>query len=240
MSSMFWDKDGGVARLVMDDGKNEHNPGFIEMILARLDEIEADEAVTAVVLTSGDEKNFSQGIDLAWIGPCFSDPARHGEVRDFLHGLNRIFARLLTYPVPVIAAINGHAFGDGAIMACACDFRLMRSDRGFFCFPEVDINIPFLPGMLAVVQKAFPGPFLNEVYLTGRRLGAEELAAQGVAVKASPDAEALQADALEFARGFQKDRPVFGEIKRRKHQHILDIFERDDAPLIESLQVMMM
>lgn len=239
MSLMFWDKAGTVARLVMDAGKNLHNLEFVDAILAAFDEIEADDAVTAVVLTSSDEKNFSQGIDLAWIAPRFTDPAGHADVKKFLYGLNKIFSRLLTFPVPVIAAINGHAFGDGAIMACACDFRLMRADRGYFCFPEVDVNIPFMPGMLAVVRKAFSEPFLNEVYLTGRRIGGEELCAQGVAIKASPDSETLQSDAMEFAASFGKGRPVFGEIKRRKHQQILDVFENDDPPIIESLQVMM-
>ncbi len=238
MGLMFWEKQGTVARLVMDAGKNLHNLKFVEAILKNLDEIETDAKVSAVVLTSSDEKNFSQGIDLEWIAPRFTDPSSHQEVKDFLYGLNKIFSQLLTFPVPVIAAINGHAFGDGAIMACACDFRMMSSDRGYFCFPEVDVNIPFMPGMLAVVAKAFPGHYLNEVYLTGRRIGGAELANQGVAIKAVADTEALQTEAMAFAATFSKGRPVFGEIKRRKHQHILDVFERDDPPIIEALKVM--
>ena len=240
MGLVFWEKQGTVARLVMDAGKNLHNLKFVEAILSNLDEIEADLKVTAVVVTSSDEKNFSQGIDLEWIVPRFTDPSRHQEVKQFLYGLNKMFSRLLTFPVPVVAAINGHAFGDGAIMTCACDFRMMRSDRGYFCFPEVDVNIPFMPGMHAVVAKAFPGPFLNEVYLTGRRIGGAELVNQGVAIKAAMDPESLQAEAMAFAETFAKGRAVFGEIKRRKHQHILDVFERDDPPIIEALKVMMM
>ena len=240
MSLMFWEKDGTVARLVMTAGENRHNLDFIDAILTNLDEIENDAGVTALVLTSNDPKNFSQGIDLSWVAPRYSDPAGQQDVKNFLYGLNKMFARLLTFPVPVIAAINGHAFGDGAIMACACDFRWMRADRGYFCFPEVDVNIPFLPGMLAVVSKAFPGPFLNEVYLTGRRVGGEELKSQGVVIGTSPDIESLQADAMASASSFNKGRPVFKEIKLRKHQHILDVFEKEDPPIIEALKVMIM
>ncbi len=46
----------------------------------------------------------------------------HDTVKAFMYDMNRIFKRLLLFPVPVIAAINGHAFGNGAIVSCACDF----------------------------------------------------------------------------------------------------------------------
>jgi len=59
--------------------------------------------------------------------------------------MNDLFKKLLLYPMPVIAAINGHAFGNGALLSCTCDFRFMRSDKGFFCFPEVDVSIPSFP-----------------------------------------------------------------------------------------------
>jgi enoyl-CoA hydratase/carnithine racemase len=235
---MRWEKIGTVAKITMCAGKNLHNPDYITAILATFDEIEADEEIKAVVLTSDDEKNFSQGIDLQWIVGAFQDPSRHDEVKAFMRGLNAMFTRLLTTPMPVIAAINGHAFGDGAIMSCACDFRFMRADRGFFCFPEVDVNIPFMPAMLAVCQKAIPEPMLNEIYLTGKRLGATELAESGALVKASTDLEALQEDAMTFAASFHKNRGVFGEIKRRKYAYILDIMTKDDEPIIEALTIM--
>ncbi|THB78824.1 MAG: enoyl-CoA hydratase/isomerase family protein [Desulfobacteraceae bacterium] len=57
---------------------------------------------------------------------------------------NDLFKKCLHFPVPVIAAINGHAFGNGDILACACDFRFMNQEKGFFYFPEVDIHIPYL------------------------------------------------------------------------------------------------
>ena len=85
-----------------------------------------------------------------------------------------------------MAAINGHAFAGGAIMACAFDFRFMRSDRGYFCFPEVDIQIPFMPGMDAILKKALPTSLVLEAQLTGKRYTAAELEAQRVVLKACP------------------------------------------------------
>ena len=237
MSLMRWEKIGSVAKITMTAGKNLHNPDYIAALLSTFDEIEADEDVKAVVLTADDEKNFSQGIDLEWMLGHFGDPSLHGEIKAFMRGLNAMFARLLTTPVPVIAAINGHAFGDGAIMACACDFRFMRADKGFFCFPEVDVNIPFMPAMLACCQKAVPESKLNEMYLTGKRCDAEELAAAGVLVKASADVPTMLEDAMAFAASFHKARGVFGEIKRRKYAYILDIMVKDDEPIIEALTI---
>ncbi|HOI08866.1 MAG TPA: enoyl-CoA hydratase/isomerase family protein [Myxococcota bacterium] len=238
MAPLTWTRDGTVATLWMDDGENRHNPAFVAQFLAAMDAIEADPETRAVVIASKDPKNWSQGIDLAWIQAAMADRARHDEIRDFLRGLNRIYARCLTYPMPVIAAIGGHAFGDGALLACACDFRFMRSDRGFFCFPEVDLGIPFLPGMLAVVRTAFPDWKLDSMMLTGHRAGGAELAEARVVVKACDGPEALMDDALAFARTFDKGRGVFRVLKERRHRETLAVFETLDPPVIERLQLM--
>jgi enoyl-CoA hydratase/carnithine racemase len=232
------EKQGSVARIVMDNGKNLHNPQFVEAMLAALDRAEADAEVSAVVIVSTDDKNWSQGIDLQWILGCWPEPERHAEVRGFLYRLDDLFARLLTFPVPVIASINGHAFGDGAIMACACDFRFMRADKGFFCFPEVDVSIPFLPGMLAICMKAVPEQKLNEMYLMGKRCEATELAAAHVVEAAPADAAELEGAVMAFAGSFAKGRRVFGEIKRRRYQYLLDILKNDDPAVIEPLALM--
>ncbi len=232
------EKKDRVATIVMDDGKNLHNPAVVEGMLAALDQVEADLDVGACVIASADDKNYSQGIDLQWIMACWPDDSRHAEVRHFLYRLDELFARLLTFPVPVIAAINGHAFGDGAIMACACDFRFMRADRGFFCFPEVDVNIPFLPGMLAICMKAIPEQKLNEMYLMGKRCGATELEAVHAVEKACADGADLQATVHAFGASFEKGRGVFREIKRRRYQYLLDILKNDDPAVIEPLALL--
>ena len=155
MSGIEWKKMETVGIITMNNGENRHNPEFVRALLQAFDEIEADPAIASVIIASSDAKNWSQGIDLAWMTTAMTTSDLQG-IRDFMYGLNRMFIRILLYPMPVIAQINGHAFGDGSIMACACDFRFMKSDRGFFCFPEIDISIPFLPGMLALLRKALP------------------------------------------------------------------------------------
>ncbi len=90
-------------------------------------------------MTTADSKFYSNGLDLDWLGA-------HSDQGDWYVGrVQGLLARVLTLPVPTAAAVVGHAFGAGAMLATAHDFRVMRDDRGFFCFPEVDIRIPFTP-----------------------------------------------------------------------------------------------
>lgn len=238
MSVIEWKKVETVGVITMNNGENRHNPDFIRAILTAFDEIEANPGISSVVIASSDPKNWSQGIDLAWMMDAMARndlPA----IREFMYGLNRIFRRILLYPMPVIAAINGHAFGDGTIMACACDFRFMKADRGFFCFPEIDINIPFLPGMMAVVRKAMPGYKFQELVLSGKRAGAAELEAHHVILKACDNEEVLMREALAFAKTFNKKRPIFGEMKKRMYGYIIEIMEKEDPVYIEPLQLML-
>jgi len=238
MSRIEWKKVETVGVITMNDGENRHNPDFIRDILQAFDEIEADPEISSVVIASSDPKNWSQGIDLQWMTEAMARNDLQG-IRAFMYGLNRIFARMLLYPMPVIAAINGHAFGDGTIMACACDFRFMKSDRGYFCFPEIDISIPFLPGMLAIVQKAIPYYKMEELVFSGKRTGAAELEAHHVIVKACENETVLMAEAMAFAKTFRKKRPIFGEIKKRLHGRIIEIMEKEDPVFIEPLRLMM-
>ena len=238
MAVLEWTKDENVAVITMTNGENRHNPTFTEAILKAFDEIEADGDITAVVITSNDPKNWSQGIDLLWMMDVFGKKDFQS-IKDFMYGLNRIFKRILLYPMPVVAAISGHAFGDGSIMACACDFRFMRSDKGFFCFPEVDISIPFLPGMFALLRKAMPYYKFEEAVFSGRRMGAKELEEHHVIVKACADNEELMKESVAFAKAFKKKRAIFGEMKRRMHKHIVELMDKEDPEYIEPLKLMM-
>jgi enoyl-CoA hydratase/carnithine racemase len=238
MSLINWHKTDTVGVITMTNGENRHNPDFIEAILSAFDEIENDSGIFSVIITSDDPKNWSQGIDLLWMTEAMARNDLQA-IRDFMYGLNRLFKRILLYPMPVIASINGHAFGDGSILACACDFRFMKADRGFFCFPEIDIDIPFLPGMVAITRKAIPDHKLQELALTGKRAGAVELEESRVIRKACRDQEELMHESLLFAKSFTKKRPVFGEMKKRMYGHIITIMENEDPVYIEPLKLTM-
>ena len=236
MSVVKWEKENRIALVEMCNGANRMNQTFSYEMTQCLDQVEADPEVRALVLTSTDEKNFSQGIDVEWVGGKMA-AGDNAAVIDFMYGMNRVFKRLLLFPVPVIAAINGHAFGNGAILSCACDFRFMKKDRGFFCFPEVDVSIPFLPGMIGFVRNAIPEHRFNDMLLSGRRVTAPELEASSVLVKACEDQETLMADAMAFAAGFDKKRGIFRELKQRIHRELIRIIDEEDPPYIDALNL---
>ncbi len=235
MAVIEWKKENNVAIVEMCNGPNRMNKVFAETMNLCLDEILADTDIQAMILTSTDEKNFSQGIDVEWIGGKLHTQENQAVI-SFMYSMNNIFKRLLLFPVPVIAAINGHAFGNGAILSCASDFRFMRKDRGFFCFPEVDVSIPFLPGMIGFVRKAIPEHLFNQMYLSGQRMTAVDLETANVIVKAC-DSEALMTEAMAYAGTFAKKRGIFAEMKKRKYKELVRIIEEEDPEYIDALNL---
>ena len=239
MSIMNWVKDETVAIITMTNGENRQNLVFAKALNAMLDEIIADKSITALIITSNDEKNFSQGIDVEWIMGQMQKN-EHQPVVDFINEMDIVFKKLLFYPVPVIAAINGHAFGNGSILSCACDFRFMRSDRGFFCFPEVNIGIPFRWGMNAFVKKAIPLHIFSQMQFTGNRYTAPELEHHHIIVKACANKEELMSTALTFAKTFQKKRGIFGELKKRLYADIVKVLDDDFMPSTAKINSLVM
>ena len=236
MALIEWRKENTVAIVEMCNGPNRMNQTFAQDMNTCLDQVLADPEVQGIVLTSTDEKNFSQGIDVEWIGGKLQS-SENDAVISFMYGMNNVFKRLLLFPVPVIAAINGHAFGNGAILSCACDFRFMRKDKGFFCFPEVDVSIPFLPGMIGFVRKAIPEYKFNQLLLSGQRATAPDLEAANVLVKACDDQETLMAEAVAYAASFGKKRGIFQELKKRIHKELVRIIDEEDPEFIDALNL---
>ena len=232
MAKINYTLDESVAVVALDDGENRFNPDFLNTFLTVLDEIEQETEARTLVVHSTHEKIFSNGIDLEWLVPVI----QKGDIpaaKDFFFLLNKLLLRLVTYPAVTIAAITGHAFAGGAIMACTFDFRLMRSDRGFLCLPEVDLGIPFLPGMNAILAKAIPRYKLEEMQYTGCRLTAEECERHHIIRKACHISDLLD-ETLTFARSLNKKRAIVQEMKRRLNGPIIQAIEVEDVPYIES------
>lgn len=211
--------DDGVYVLHMRSGQNLLNLEFIRALNVALDEVERSTGPASLV-TTGDGKFYSNGLDLAWM---LGDGA--GQMSEFAPLLQRTFARLVAFPVVTVAAINGHAFAAGAIFSLTQDFRLMRSDRGFFCLPEVDLKVPFPAGVMSIPRSRLPSATLHEAIVSGRRYNAAEAVAGGIV-----DGSLLEADVLPHAVAMartlaEKHRPTLAALKRALYPDVLDQLE---------------
>ncbi|XP_052819209.1 uncharacterized protein LOC128245040 isoform X2 [Mya arenaria] len=162
-------EEDGFATIQMVNGENRFQLSTIQEWNRVLDTVLANNG-TKGLLIRGSGRFFSNGIDLAWVSGQTGDiPGQ------FLNGLHRLLYRILVFPVPTAALINGHAFGAGAFLALACDYRLMRQDRGWLCWPETAIGLPFGDFLLQLSRtKIPPGQSQRDAILYSKRLDGPE------------------------------------------------------------------
>jgi Delta3-Delta2-enoyl-CoA isomerase len=206
-------REGEVFVLTMDDDENRWNTTFVRAFSDALDEVEASEGAASLVTTSSSAKFFSNGLDLEW---RMSEGEHRGGDRDaFGAEFMTLMGRIITLPVPSIAAINGHAFGAGFMCALCHDIRFMREDRGFACANEVEIGMVIPNPELALFRHKLPMNTFFETVQLARRWTGPDAVASGVAQQTHP-LESLQDKAMERAAELAHlgaNRKVYGRMK---------------------------
>ncbi|MDR3414650.1 MAG: enoyl-CoA hydratase/isomerase family protein [Nevskia sp.] len=204
-------REGDVFRITMCDAGNDNT--FSHVVLdawdKALDLVAGTPGNAALLIRSSLDKTFCNGINLQWLAK--QPPA---EVGRFVQRLDELLLRVATLNLPTLAEINGNCYAGGALLAAACDFRLMRADRGRFCYPEVRLRLPFTPIMLEIVRLLPDAQAMFELAVTADAWGGEQCAARGVVNEALPIAQ-LAARAQERAVALAgKDRATYTAIKR--------------------------
>jgi enoyl-CoA hydratase/carnithine racemase len=217
------DRDGDVYLLHLGDDENRFNPDWVGAVSEALDEVAAAPEPRALVTTAGG-KIWSNGLDLEWMG------ANTGAVPEFVPRVHALLGQMLALPVPTVAAIQGHCFAAGAMLAVAHDVRVMRADRGFFCLPEVDIRIPFTPPMAALIQARLSKAAAHEAMTTGRRYGGSDAAAAGIVDAAVGEDEVVAAAVQRAAALADKHGATLGAIKEGMYADALALL-RDRTPI---------
>jgi enoyl-CoA hydratase/carnithine racemase len=195
-----------VWTLDLGQDENRFTPRFLTEVDQALDAItESSEPAALLITATG--KFFSNGLDLELFQPDAKDWGSH------VSAVQAMFARVLTLPVPTVCAINGHCFAAGAMLALACDYRVMRTNQGFFCIPAIDLKIPLTLGMTSLIKAKLTPRSELDLMTTGRRYDAPAAREAGI-VDAICDAE----DLINIAKGMVaglagKDRHTLGEIK---------------------------
>ncbi|MET9124223.1 enoyl-CoA hydratase-related protein [Streptomyces sp. NPDC004528] len=217
------DRHDDVFVLDLGDGENRFHPDWIASVDAALDEVEKATGPRALV-TAATGKFYSNGLDLEWLS---AHADRHDEYIDSVHA---VLARLLSLPAVTVAALQGHTFAAGAMFSLAHDFRVMRSDRGFWCLPEADIDMPFSPGMSALIQSRLAPRTAHEAMITARRYGGSDAEAAGIVDRAVAE-DAVRSAAVEIA-GAQvgKAGVTLGTIKARLYGPALATLRGTAAP----------
>lgn len=222
-------RQDSIFVLHLRNEENRFNRDSLDAINQALDQVEQSESPTALV-TVGEGKFYSNGLDLAWMSEAGTQAAL-----DNVQRVHELLVRMLTFPVITVAALNGHAFAAGAMLALAHDYRVMRSDRGFFCLPEVDIQIPFTKTMQALIMARLPNPTAHEACVTGMRYGGELAHTRGIVHETGPEAEVLS-KAIDLAKTFAgKHPPTLAAIKRGAYANVIAALEseREQLPMIQ-------
>lgn len=207
-------RDGDVFVLDLGDGENRFHPDWLDAVEVALDEVETADGPRAVVTTAVG-KFWSNGLDLDWL------TAHGGQAGGYVARVQEVFARMLRSGVPSVAAIQGHCFAAGAMLSLAHDQRVMRADRGFWCLPEVDIHIPFTPGMSALIQARLTPASAHEAMTTGRRYGGHDAAAATIVDVAVAEDEVLPAAVERARRLAPKAGPTLAAIKAGMYRSVL-------------------
>ncbi|MEM9460989.1 MAG: enoyl-CoA hydratase/isomerase family protein [Myxococcota bacterium] len=183
------DQDG-VRILQMAHGRaNAMDLSFLD---ALREHVEGASGIEAIVVT-GRGSIFCAGVDL-------NKMLEGGEayIAAFIPALDRCFAAVATSPIPVVAAINGHAIAGGAILACAADFRV-ASETGRIGVPELVVGVPFPPVAFALATSSIPPDRFRQQVLRGQQVTGEDRISAGFVDEVVADEHCL-ARAIEVAR----------------------------------------
>lgn len=198
---------------------DEHMWSCLEAVVEDLTEA----SPRTVVITGAGDEAFCSGFDVNPENPQVSrlidavQNRRKGPVLELIQRVRTCVDRLVGLPVPVIAAINGLAYGGGAEIASRCDLRVM-DPGGVFCFSEVRLGLmPDHGGVVGLTRLLGPSR-AADLILTGRTVGAQEALSLGLADRISTPGKVLE-EALGLAQTIAEKGP-------RAVRHALKVIRR--------------
>lgn len=190
----------GIITINREKALNALNSTVLEELDKTLDAVDLDN-IRCLILTGAGEKSFVAGAD---IGEMSTLTKEEGEA--FGKKGNDVFRKLETFPIPVIAAVNGFALGGGCEISMSCDIRIC-SDNAVFGQPEVGLGItPGFGGTQRLARLVGPGMAKQMIY-TARNIKADEALRIGLVNAVYPQEE-LMAAAEKMAAGIAKNAPI--------------------------------
>ena len=175
----------GVITINRPEALNALNSAVLDDLNAVLDGVD-QEAVRALVITGAGQKSFVAGAD---IGEMSTLSKAEGEA--FGKKGNDVFRKLETFPIPVIAAVNGFALGGGCEISMSCDIRIC-SENAVFGQPEVGLGITPGFGGTQRLPRLIGANMAKEMIFTGKMVPAAEAKEIGMVNKVCPLANLME------------------------------------------------
>ncbi|MEW9555517.1 enoyl-CoA hydratase/isomerase family protein [Nonomuraea sp. NPDC050783] len=210
------DRQDDVFILDIRDDEDCMHPAWIDAVHDLLDEIETRDGPRSLV-TFTENDSFSSGLSLGG-AVCGAS----GAGQEYVADVQGLLARMLTFPVVTVAALQGHTCAAGAVLSLAHDFRVMRRDRGSWWLPGSEAGLPFTAGVSALVRARLTAQVAHEVVVTARRFdGYDALAAE--IVDRIADVDTMRQLAVDMARDHNhRAGPGLGEIKARMYASVVE------------------
>jgi len=175
-----------MATLVLNrpERRNALNPSLMEAFQKKLDALSQDPELRVLIL-KGEGEHFCAGADLVWMKESISLSAEENEADAAM--LRKLLSSLATFPVPIIALVQGAVFGGAIGLVASCDIVLASPDARF-CFSETKLGL--IPAVISpYVQYTMPLRVLQRYWLTAEAFTAEEALAWHFIHKIAPRAE---------------------------------------------------
>jgi len=210
MEFLEQEADQDIVILRLSRGKaNAINAAVVDELNAAFAGLEKDDAAGGVVLASASPRFFSAGFDTVEVFAYDRE-----EMRAFFGSFMDLYECMACFPKPVVAAVSGHAYAGGAILALACGERVFAKGAYGFALNEVHLGVVIPPGVMRMAIAAVGVNSARALGLAGRTFSPAQALDMGLAAELV-DPEATLPAAVERARTLAQLPPqAYAAIKR--------------------------
>jgi enoyl-CoA hydratase/carnithine racemase len=229
-------RQGHIAIITLDRPAKQN--AFDQHMWDGMDKVVAELKISlprVIVLTGAGDKAFCAGFDVnpenPLLMPLLAAMEKHdkGPAYDLIRRVRTSTDNLVSLPVPIIAAINGLAYGGGAEIASRCDLRVM-DPKAVICFSEVRLGLMPDHGGAIGLTRLVGASRSADLILTARKVGAEEALQLGFTNRISAPGKALE-EALSLALSIAENGP-------RAVRHALSVIRKTiDLTTLEALEL---
>ena len=232
MEGIRLEKKGNYAILWVDNPKtrNALSVPIVEHMDKLVDEVVADKDIHCLIITGGGEKSFAAGADISKLVNMSPEESRYS-----IEVGHKLFSKIETLDIPVIAAVNGYCLGGGLEISMCCDIRVCSANAKFG-LPE--INIGMIPGWGGTLRlpRLIGESRAKNMLLRGKMITAQEAQDYGLVAEVYENVDELRLKAEELAKELAAKAPITMKIDKRlvydaANKQPTDIAQRDALAL---------